>query len=125
MTQYELIDLWVTHWNFAVTAFVAFLSATSALLIVATLKGKELEKNVYRLVVYLYLAATIFFIGLFAKISEGIINLRGQLHEVSATWYNVVYEPQFIAPSLLVTALVVQALLAGGSLWYFRSTRRR
>jgi hypothetical protein len=123
MTDYELVDLWVTHWALAMSVFVAFLSATSALVIVAHLKGAHLERSVYRLTVSIYSVAAVFLIVLFAKIAEGALNVRGQMHESDLQWFVAAYEPQFTAPSVLALGVIVQIALAVGSLWYFRSTR--
>ncbi len=123
MSEYELLDLWITLLNFAVTVFVAFLSATSALLVVAHLKGDELSPTLFRLVTALYCVAAAFFLIMYAKTSEGALNVRGQMQAAGMDWHNTVYEPQFIAPMLLIIGFFVQLLLAGGAVWYFRSTR--
>ena len=124
MTQYDLIDLWVTHMDFLMVLFVSFISATSAFLIVANVKGRELPKGAYRLIVYLYLVASVFFLAFMAKVSEGIFNLRGQMQEANMGWYNVVYEPQFVLPIILVAGLFIVVTLVAGALWYFASVRR-
>ena len=125
MSQYELADLWISHLNFAMTVFVAFLSATSALLIVAHLKGRYLQQSLYRIVTALYIVSAVFFLILFAKTLEGALNVRGQMQIADLDWFNAVYEPQFIAPSVLTIGLLVQVMLAVGALWYFKSTRNR
>jgi hypothetical protein len=122
MSQYELVDLWITHLNFAMTVFVAFLSATSALLIVAHFKG-QLQRSLYRIVIALYCVAAVIFILLFAKTLEGALDIRGQMGAANMNWYNTVYEPQLIAPTVLTIGLLVQIMLAVGSLWYLKSTR--
>ena len=125
MSQYELVDLWITHLNFAMTVFVAFLSATSALLIVAHFKGKELQQPLYKIITALYCVAAVFFLLLFAKTLEAALDIRGEMGVANMDWYNTVYEPQLIAPTVFTIGFFVQVLLAAGSLWYFRSTRRR
>jgi hypothetical protein len=124
MTESELIDLWVIHMNFLVTLFVAFMSATSAFLIVANLKGKDLHPIAYNLVRYLYLVASVFFIVFMGKVAESILNLRGRMRAANMDWYNVVYEPQVVLPLILITGLVVVISLIAGSLWYFGSVRK-
>lgn len=124
MSQYDLIDLWVTHMDFLMVLFVSFISATSAFLVVANVKGRELQQGAYRLIVYLYFVASLFFLAFMAKVSEGIFNLRGQMHEANMDWYNVVYEPQFILPIILIAGLLIMISLVAGSLWYFASVRR-
>lgn len=124
MTEYELLDLWIALLEFAVTVVVAFLSATSALLIVAHLKGDRLSPALFRMVTALYCVAAAFFLVMYGKTSEGALNVRGQMQAAGMEWHNTVYEPQFIAPMLLGVGFVVQLLLAIGAVWYFRSTRR-
>lgn len=124
MTDFELVDLWLSHWVLAMSVFVAFLSATSALIVVANLKGADLQPFVYRLVVNVYAVAAVFLIVVFAKISEGMLNVRTQMHEHNLQWFNAAYEPQFIAPVILTLGVIVQVALAIGSLWYFRLTHK-
>ena len=106
------------------TLFVAFLSGTSALLIVAHLKGKELHLRLYRLVAALYVVATAFFLVMYAKTLEGALDVRAQMHVADLDWFNAAYEPQIIAPLVFSLGFVVQLMLAIGSLWYLRSTRK-
>lgn len=124
MTDFELVDLWLSHWVLAMSVFVAFLSATSALVVVANLRGAELPPLAYRLAVNIYSVAAVFLITVFGKIAEGMLNVRTQMHERDLQWFNAAYEPQFIAPTLLTIGVIVQIALAIGSLWYFRSTHK-
>lgn len=124
MNQYELIDLWLTHMTYLMTVFLAFISATSAFLIVATVKGKELQNPIYKLIIYLYLIASFFFLLFFGKVSEGIFNLRTQMIEIDMAWYNVVYEAQFILPLILSLGVLIMISLVVGSVWYFISIRK-
>jgi hypothetical protein len=125
MSHYELVDLWITHITFAMTVFVAFLSATSAFLIVAHFKGGELRQSLYWIVTALYSVAAVFFLLLYAKTLEAAIDIREQARLADMDWYNIVYEPGMMAPFIFTTGFVVQVLLAFGSVWYFRSTRSR
>jgi hypothetical protein len=124
MSQSELVDLWVTHMDFLLVLFVAFMSATSAFVVVANIKGKDLSLAACRLVRYLYVVASMFFLLFMGKVSESILNLRGQMHAANMEWYNVVYEPQFILPLILITGFVVVVSVIGGSLWYLSSVRK-
>jgi len=123
MTEYELLDLWIALLEFAVTVVVAFLSATSALLIVAHLKGPELSLVLFRMISAVYCVAATFFLIMYGKTSEGALNVRGQMQAAGMDWHNTVYEPQLIAPLVLTIGFIVQLLLAIGAMWYFRSTR--
>jgi hypothetical protein len=124
MSESEMIELWILHMDFLVTLFVAFMSATSAFLIVANIKGKDLHPVAYNLVRYLYIVASIFFIVFMGKVAESILNLRGQMRAANMNWYNVVYEAQAVLPLILVTGLIVLISLVVGSLWYFGSVRK-
>ena len=124
MSQSELINLWITHMDFLLVLFVAFMSATSAFVVVANIKGKDLSPPAYKLARYLYVVASMFFLVFMGKVAESILNLRGQMHAVNMEWYNVVYEPQFMLPLILITGLVVVVSLIVGSLWYLSSVRR-
>ncbi len=123
MTQYELVDLWIIHLTLAMTVFVAFLSATSAFLIVAHFKGKELRQALYWIVTALYCVAAVFFLLMFAKTLEGALDIREQAKLAGLDWFNIVYEHQILAPTIFTIGFIVQVLLAVGSIWYFRSTR--
>ena len=124
MSQSELVDLWVTHMDFLLVLFVAFMSATSAFVVVANIKGKDLSSAACRLVRCLYVVASVFFLVFMGKVAESILNLRGQMHAANMEWYNVVYEPQFVLPLILITGLVVVVSLVVGSLWYLSSLRK-
>ena len=124
MNQSELIDLWLTHMDFLLVLFVAFISATSAFVVVANVKGKELSLAACRLVRYLYIVASMFFLVFMGKVSESILNLREQMHKTDMDWYNVVYEPQFILPLILGAGFVVVVSVMAGSLWYLNSLRK-
>jgi hypothetical protein len=124
MSQSELVGLWVTHMDFLVVLFVAFMSATSAFVIVANIKGKDLSSPACRLVRWLYVVASVFFLVFMGKVAESILNLRGQMFAANMEWYNAVYEPQFILPLILVIGFVVAVSLVVGSLWYLRSVRK-
>jgi hypothetical protein len=110
--------------DFLVVLFVAFMSATSAFVIVANIKGKDLSSPACRLVRWLYVVASVFFLVFMGKVAESILNLRGQMFAANMEWYNVVYEPQFILPLILVIGFVVAVSLVVGSLWYLRSVRK-
>lgn len=125
MSHYELIDLWVTHVAHMVTVFVAFLSSTSAYLIVAHLKGGELRQSLYRIVTALYCTAAVFFVLLYSKAFEAAINIREQARLADMDWYNIVSEHPMMASFVFTTGFIVQVILAVGSVWYFRSTRSR
>lgn len=124
MSQSELIDLWVTHMDFLLVLFVAFMSATSAYVVVANIAGENLSLAAYRLVRYLYVVAAAFFLVFMGKVAESILNLREQMHAANMEWYNVVYEPQMILPLILVTGFVVVVSVIVGSLWYSNSVRK-
>lgn len=124
MSQSELIELWVLHMDFLLVLFVSFMSATSAFVVIANIKGQELGNQACRLVRGLYVVASVFFLIFMGKVAESILNLRGQMHAAGMEWYNVVYEPQFVLPMLLTTGLIVTISLVAASLWYLSSVRK-
>ena len=110
--------------DFLLVLFVAFMSATSAFVVVANIKGKDLNPSACRLVRYLYIVASMFFLVFMGKVAESILDLRGQMHAANLKWYNVVSEPQFILPLILITGLLVVVSIIVGSLWYLTSVRK-
>ena len=124
MTPSDLITHWIEHMNFLVTLLLAFLSSTSAFLIVANVKGRDLPKQLCTLILFLYCFASVFFLGFMSKVAEGIFNLRNQMHEAGMSWYVVVYEPQGILPSLFIVGALIMISLMIGSVWYLLSLRR-
>jgi hypothetical protein len=124
MSEYEMSSLWLQHWTFLLSMFLAFISGTSAFLIVINLKGHDFSVQLYRLVLALYLIATLFFMLFMVKVTESILNLRGQMIERDMDWYNVVYENQTVLPALLVLGLLLTVSLAVAAVWYSRSVRK-
>lgn len=124
MSPSDLITHWIEHMNFLVTLLLAFLSSTSAFLIVANVKGKDLPKRLSGLVLSLYCFASVFFLGFMWKVAEGIFNLRLQMREAGMNWYVVVYEPSGVLPSLFVVGALIMVALMIGSMWYLVSLRR-
>jgi signal transduction histidine kinase len=124
MTEYEMSSLWLQHWTFLLSMFLAFISGTSAFLIVINLKGRDLSVQLYRLVLALYLIATLFFMLFMGKVTESILNLRRQMIEKGMDWYNVVYENQTILPILMALGLILIVSLVVGAVWYSRSVRK-
>ena len=125
MSQFELLEAWLGHSNFLLSVFVAFISATSAYLIVANVKGQELHRNIFVLVSSLYLLASVFFILFYIKVAESMLNLRGQMRETDMSWYNVVYETQFIFPTIVAIGGILMICLVVGSIWYFFHLRKK
>jgi signal transduction histidine kinase len=124
MTEYEMSSLWLQHWTFLLSMFLAFISGTSAFLIVINLKGRDLSVQLYRLVLALYLIATLFFMLFMGKVTESILNLRRQMIEKGMDWYNVVYENQTILPILMALGLILIVSLVVGAVCYSRSVRK-
>lgn len=124
MNQHDFLDVWVMHSNFLLTVFVAFISGTSAYLIVANVKGRELHTKLFLLVSCIYILASTFFILFYIKVSESMLNVRTQMIEANLNWYNVAYEPQFIFPMILTIGGILMISLAAGSIWYFAHIRK-
>jgi len=103
---------------------VAFISSTSAYLIVANIKGRELPNKLFVLVTCLYILASTYFILFYVKVCESMLNVRTRMIEANMDWYTVVYEPQFIFPAIVSIGGILMISLAIGSIWYFARLRQ-
>ena len=103
---------------------MAFISSTSAYLIVANIKGRELPNKLFVLVTCLYILASTYFILFYVKVCESMLNVRTRMIEANMDWHTVVYEPQFIFPAIVSIGGILMISLAIGSIWYFARLRQ-
>ena len=122
MSAYELTDAFMNHVQLGMTFFMAFLSATSAFLMVAYLAGCNLPSYLAKVVVSIYTLASIFLIFSFHRISSIFIAIRDEMHGI-ANWHPAVYEPQAIIQVVQWLVVVIMILLYLSSLWYFHHVR--
>ncbi len=123
MTDYELLDLLISHMELVHVYFLSFISATSAFLVVAHSAAKKLSSAIVKIAVTLYLFTTIFFIANFQRSFTITINVRDQISNAQLSWYATVYEPQWIMPSTMWIGVFIMLILSVASTWYFISSR--
>lgn len=104
--------------------FVSFISATSALLVVAHLASKELSSTIVKLAIALYTFTAIFFLGNFQRAFNVTIAVRDRMVSENVSWYPAAVEPQWIIPAVMWIGVAVMVVLAVGSISYLISTRR-
>ncbi|MFT4562612.1 MAG: hypothetical protein ACI9BW_002358 [Gammaproteobacteria bacterium] len=125
MSEFELLNTFVLHMDLVQTYFVAFISATSAFLVVAHLAAKELSSTIVKLAIGLYTFTAIFFLASFQRTFAGTIGLRDKLLAANMTWYPAVSEPQWLMPTVMWIGVVVMVVLTTGSISYFVASQRR
>ena len=123
MSEYELADLFNSHVQTVITIFMAFVSTTSAFLIVTYLAAKEFSSFLTRVVVALYTISSLMLIGITQRQTQVIVGLRGEMEGV-ATWHPAVYEPEWIMPTAFSSVVIVMGLFMMGALWFFAFTRK-
>ena len=122
MTAYELTDAFMNHVQLGMTFFMAFLSATSAFLMVAYIAGSKLPAYLAKVVLAIYTLASIFLIFSFHRVSSIFIAIREEMHG-KANWHPAVYEPQAIIHVVQWLVVAIMTLLYLSSLWYYWHVR--
>ena len=124
MSGYELLDSFDSHLASVISFFLAYISATSAFLVVAYLTAPQLPRLVARLVVGLYSLTAVFFLMIFQRHWTSMLTIRDQMADTGLSWYPAVYEPRWILPITMWFGVIVMSVLYVGSVWYFVSVRR-
>ncbi len=124
MSGYELLDAFDSHLASVISFFVAYISATSAFLVVAYLAAPRLPSLVARLVVGLYSLTAVFFLMIFQRHWTSMLTIRDQMGDAGLSWYPAVYEPPWVLPTAMWVGVIVMSILYVGSVWYFVSARR-
>lgn len=122
MTQYELVDAFLSHISMAVTFLTAFLSATSAFLITVYLAGAKIPTLLSRLMLGIYVIASLFFVTNYNRIWSIAADIRG-LMTTEVPWHTSVVEPQWLFPSVGYLGLFVMGAMFIGSVAYYRRVR--
>jgi hypothetical protein len=117
MTDYELIDVFTSCIGLMINIFMAFISVTSAFLIVLFLAGDELPVFLKKLITAIYCAAGIFVIAIFHRTFTMQIDVRDQMGP-SLAWHTGVYEPQWLMPAVMYIGIAIMLMLFIGALWY-------
>ena len=94
MSHYELTDLFYNHFSLSVAIFMAFVSATSALLGIAFFASHLIPKILVRVVMLTYVTTSVFLISAFQRNAELMIVIRDQMKEIK--WHLAVSEPAWI-----------------------------
>lgn len=121
MTDYELVEIFAATLSTLIELVMAFISATSAFLIVLYLTGDALPLFLKKLITAIYCSSGVFFILLFQRIMTMEIDIRDQMGE-SLSWHTAVYEPQWLLYGLMYLGLTIMTLLMTGSIWYMFKT---
>ena len=122
MSDYELVDIFNSNVEVLLALFMAFVSATSAFLVVAYLAAKELSSFLLKVAISLYSITSFLLMGIAERQGAVLIGIRNQMGE-SLSWHPAVYETQWIMPTLFRSVVIVMALLYASSIWYFFHAR--
>jgi len=123
MDEYQIVDLFNSHVETLIAIFMAFVSTTSAFLIVTYLAASEFPTILARVTVGLYVITSVTLMGIGEREAATLLALRARMVGV-ATWHPVVLEPEWIAPAASYAMVSVMALLLISSMWFFIYTRR-
>jgi hypothetical protein len=121
MTDYELAELFAATLSTLIEVVMAFISATSAFLIVIYLAGDELPLFLKNLITAIYFSSGLFFIMLFQRTITMEIDIRDQMGQ-SLSWHPGVYEPEWMLHGLMYLGLAIMILLMAGAIWYMLHT---
>ena len=124
MSEYELVTLFNSHIETMIAIFMAFVSTTSAFLIVTYLAATEFPRFLARVTVGLYSITSLTLMGIGERQAATIIGLRSQMEGV-VFWHPAVYEAEWILPTALYSIIVTMLFLFVSSLWFFFFTRQR
>ena len=117
MSHYELTDLFYNHFSLSVAIFMAFVSATSALLGIAFFASHLIPKILVRVVMLTYVTTSVFLISAFQRNAELMIVIRDQMKEIK--WHLAVSEPAWIMIYGVGVGLVTMIMISVGAVWYF------
>ncbi|MGD9603449.1 MAG: hypothetical protein AB7O21_06110 [Gammaproteobacteria bacterium] len=124
MTEYELTNAFLSHAGLLLTYFMAFVSATSALLVVAYFAGTNLPVLLSRVVVGIYASTSLFLMTSFQRQSALFLAVREQMRP-HVDWHTAVTEPAWILPTMLWLGLATMLAVFAGGIWYFYAARNQ
>jgi len=122
MTEYELADAFLDQTGSLLTYFMAFVSATSALLIVSYFTGANLPVRLSRVVIGIYASTSVFLIVSVQRQSSLILVLREKM-QTGLSWHTAVTEPQWVLPSMLWLGFITMVAIFISAIWYFYIAR--
>ena len=124
MTAYELVDAFNSTSNSTLSFVLAYISATSAFVVIAHIASNELPAYIARLATAIYTFVAVFLIGATERSLRLLVSIREQMPGV-VDWHLAVVEPRWFLPSFSVAALVVMCALYAASVWYFVYLRKK
>jgi hypothetical protein len=123
MSDYELADIFVTHVQVLLTYFMGFISATSALLVVAHVAGSTLPVALVRVVIAIYTITSVFMIASFQRLSVVMLGIRGEMGE-SLSWHAVVQEEPWVLELLTSIGVFAMIVIYLSGVWYLLRVRK-
>ena len=122
MTDYELVDSFMSHINLVMTFFLAFITVTSAFLVAVHLAGSGLSSRLITILSSLYSITSIFLIYGTFSVFRIVASIYAQIRE-QVSWHPVASEASWM---VLVTSwgmTLVMVLLFVSSLLYLKYVR--
>jgi hypothetical protein len=124
MSDFELLDAFMSHGAVSLTFFTAFISATSAFVVVAYLAGKNLPSSVANITVAIYSVASIYFVSSFQRLTTSLIAIRDQMSDTLA-WHPAVSEAEWVLHGLAWSGFIATGILYFSAIWYFYHVRMK
>ncbi|MFT4562829.1 MAG: hypothetical protein ACI9BW_002576 [Gammaproteobacteria bacterium] len=122
MSEFELTETFLNHVELSMNYFMAYLSATSAFLVVAYMAGSEIPRFLARVAVMIYSLASIYLIIAFQRVAAIYVGVRDEMRG-TVEWHPAIYEPSWLIPSVAWLAVVVMVLVYVCSIWFFYHVR--
>ena len=123
MSQFELANLFATHFALSLSIFAAFISATSALLVATYFASRSISSKLARVIIAIYVASSVFLITAFQRNSDIIVRVRSLFgHDMS--WHTAASEPVWILPVATSIGTLTLVAIMIGTIWYFYNARK-
>jgi len=123
MSDYELVDAFMSHANIALTYFMGFISATSAFVVIGHIAARDIPASLANIATAIYTVASVFFVASFQRVSTAIVAIRDQMGE-SLIWHPAAAEPAWVLHGLVWSGFGATAILYTSAIWYFFHARK-
>ena len=123
MTEFELAEIFISYVEMALTYFMAFISATSAIVVVAHMVGGEMTRALANVVILIYTVASLYLGASFERVTNAVIVIRDQM-DPTLTWHPAVTEPQWVLKILYWSGVGATIVLYTTAMWYFFHVRK-
>ena len=124
MNEIDLADAFTNNIGVIMAFFMAYLSATSAFLAVAYIAASEIPTVLSRLIVSIYILASVFMGVSFQRTLEFAISLREQMRLQEMLWHPAVSEPAWLLVSASWVGVAVMVLIFVASIVFYFHARR-